>query len=402
MKKTILFPLITSIPMLMFAGGFQVNLQGNKQTGMGHLGSALKLGASSVYFNPGSMTFLDDKIGIEAGASFIMANVAFQSQNTGITERTDNPMGTPFYLHTNFKLGDKFAAGLSVYTPYGSTVDWGKDWSGSKLIQDISLRAIFIQPTISYQICDKLGLGAGLNIVSGSVELNKAVDAPFGDNSVNLKGSTIAYGFNAGLYYEPSENFSVGFTYRSQVDMELTEGDANFSVDPLLASNLPNTTFDATLPLPATWTLGLAYQINEKWLVSLEQSYIEWSAYKTLDFDFANATTPDSKNPRNYENSVIIRLGAQYSPSEKLDLRAGVYYDQSPVQDDYFSPETPNSNNIGMTAGLSFNPSEKFGIDVSYLFIYGLERDSRYVPENFGGKYASLTSIPGIGLHFNF
>jgi long-chain fatty acid transport protein len=403
MKKTLLFPFLTSIPMLMFAGGFQVNLQGNKQTGMGHLGSGITLGASNVYFNPGSMGFLDKKVSIEAGGSFIFSEVGFQDQNTGITERTDNPIGTPFYVHGSYKISDKFSAGISVYTPYGSTVDWGEDWSGKNLIQDISLRAIFIQPTLSYKITDRIGIGAGLNIVSGSVELNRAIDAPFGDdNSVNLEGSTMAYGFNAGLYIQASDKLSFGLTYRSQVDVELEEGDANFNVDPALATTLPNTTFDATLPLPSTITFGIGYQINEKWLVSAEQSFVQWSAYETLDFDFANPSSPDSENPRNYEDAIIIRVGAQYTASEKLDLRAGFYYDQSPIQDEYFSPETPNSDNYGLTLGATYDPTEKFGLDVSMLYIIGTERTSFYQPENFGGKFASRSFIPGIGLHYNF
>lgn len=392
--------------MLMFAGGFQVNLQGNKQTGMGHLGTGLTLGASNVYFNPGSMGFLDKKFSSEVGGSFISSEVAFQDQSTGITERTNNPLGTPFYAYASYKVTDKFSAGIGVYTPFGSTVDWGKEWSGSKLIQDISLRAIFIQPTVSYKITDKIGFGAGLNIVSGSVELNRAIDSPVGnDNTVNLQGSTVALGFNAGLYIQASEKLSFGLTYRSQVDVELTKGDANFNVHPALATTLPNTTFDATLPLPATATLGIGYQVNDKWLVSVEGSLVQWSAYESLDFDFANATTPDSKNARNYEDAIIVRTGVQYTASEKLDLRAGFYYDQSPIQDDYFSPETPNSDNYGITLGASFDPTEQFGIDLSTLFIIGAERES-YAPigdgGKFGGKYASRSFIPGIGLHYNF
>ena len=402
MKKTLLFPLLTSVPMLMFAGGFQVNLQGNKQTGMGHLGTALTQGASNVYFNPGSMTFLEDDFSSELGASFIFANVAFQDQSTGITERTDNPVGTPFYAYGSYKINEKLAAGLGVYTPYGSTVVWGDDWSGKNLIQDIKLQAIFIQPTVSYKLTEKLGFGAGLNVVLGSVELNRAVAAPFGDNSVNLEGSATAFGFNTGLYFQATEDLSIGLTYRSQVDVELTDGDATFNVDPRLATSLPSTTFDATLPLPATTTLGFGYKVNDKLLVSLEGSFVQWSAYESLDFDFANATTPDSENPKNYEDAIIIRVGAQYSATEKLDVRAGFYYDPSPIQDEFFAPETPNSDNLGFSTGASFKATDNFGVDLSLLYILGQERESSYSPENFGGKYASRTFIPGIGLHYNF
>src|SRR5207248_7632403 len=55
-----------------FAGGFQVNLQGQKQTGMGHTGTGLLSDASCIFFNPGAMTFLDSGASVVAGGHFII------------------------------------------------------------------------------------------------------------------------------------------------------------------------------------------------------------------------------------------------------------------------------------------------------------------------------------------
>ncbi len=405
--KKILLPLMALLPMLSMAGGFQVNLQGNQQTGMGHVGTGFYLGASSAFFNPAMMGLSqnENKFDIEAGASFIAASVAFQNQNNGITETTDNPMGTPFYLYGTYKINEDFSAGLAVYTPFGSSVVWGDDWTGKNLIQDISLQAIFIQPTLSYKINDDLRVGAGLNYVSGTVEINRALPAPIGNNnSVNLKGSTGAFGFNTGIYYQATEKLSVGVTYRSQVDVELEGGDVDFTVDPALASSFPDTEFDATLPLPATTSIGIGYQHSEKLLISAEVNMVAWSSYKSLDFDFKDntASLEDSENPRNYEDAMIFRIGAQYMLNENVKVRAGFYYDQSPITDEYFNPETPNSDNLGITAGLSYEVGERFGVDASFLYIVGLERDSEYKLAGFGGKYKSNSVIPGIGLHYKF
>ena len=168
--------------------------------------------------------------------------------------------------------------------------------------------------------------------------------------------------------------------------------------------SFPDGKFDATLPLPSTTTLGLAYKLNDKLLVSAEGSFVQWSTYESLDFDFETNTDQleDSKNARNYENAMIFRLGTQYSPNEDLDFRAGFYYDQTPIQDDYFNPETPNSDNIGITTGMSGHIGEHFGFDVSLLYIIGTERESEYVPAGFGGKYASRSVITGVGLNYTF
>ena len=171
-----------------------------------------------------------------------------------------------------------------------------------------------------------------------------------------------------------------------------------------MESSFPDGKFSATLPLPATATLGIAFRPSEKLLLSVEGSFVQWSEYESLDFDFENntASLEDSENPRNYEDAIIVRVGGQYSYSSKLDLRVGAYYDQSPIQDDFFNPETPNTDNIGLTAGFTFNASDNLSIDVSYLQIIGLERESEYEPANFGGKYKASSSIPGIGVNYKF
>lgn len=403
--KKILMTALGLIPMLALAGGYQVNLQGTKQTGMGHLGTSFYLGASSTYFNPAMMGLDSSKFNFEVGGSAIFGTVTYQNQQTGISESTDNPVGTPFYFYGTYKINEKLSAGLGVYTPFGNSVDWGEDWSGKNLIQDISLRAIFIQPTLSYNLTDKISVGAGLTYVLGSFEINRAAPLPIGnDNTSNLQGDETGIGFNAGIYIQATEKLSIGLTHRSQVDIELEDGDIDFSVDPALEASFPDGKFSATLPLPATTTLGIAYQLNEKLLLSVEGSFVGWSTYESLDFDFETNTDrlEDSENPRNYEDAIIVRVGGQYMVNEALALRAGFYYDQSPVTDEYFNPETPNSDNLGFTAGLSYNINENFGVDASFLYIAGLERESEYKPSGFEGKYKGTVIIPGIGLNYKF
>ncbi|MEQ8910516.1 MAG: outer membrane protein transport protein [Vicingaceae bacterium] len=414
MKKNLL-TLFALAPLLALAGGFQVNLQGNQQAGMGHLGTSFYLGASSTYFNPAMMGQSENKFNLEFGGHAIQSYVAFQNQNDGSTAETDNPLGTPFYLYGTYKINEELTAGLAVYTPFGSSVVWGDDWQGRYLIQDISLSAIFIQPTFSIQASEKLAVGLGFVYATGNVEINRAL--PYQSNSgadsyANLSGGADGYGFNFGAHFQATDELSFGLTYRSGVNMELEDGDAEFK-SPLPASSLPPTnTFSATLPLPSTATFGVAYQLNDKVLISAEYSNVNWSVYESLDFDFENNTDAfeDSENPRRYEASSIFRLGFQYMVNESLTARLGGYYDESPIQDEFFNPETPNSDNIGITAGLSYTLNDKLAIDASFIYIDGQERESYYSGnnlnrtngDNFGGKYKSRSFIPGIGIRYNF
>ncbi|WP_209319826.1 OmpP1/FadL family transporter [Ancylomarina longa] len=411
-KKVFLAIAIIVLAYNVKAEGFAVNLQGNKQVGMGHVGTALNFDASSMQWNPGALATLDQKYSFSVGGFATL----IKTEYTGALgkEETDNPTGTPFYLYGSVKVSNKLAIGLGVYTPFGNKVDWGKDWSGKYLIQNIELKAIYIQPTISYQLADWISVGAGLNIVYGEFTLNKEfpirnpADGSFITNGgVELSGNKIKYGYNLGVFLQPTEKFNIGLSYRSQVDIDLdySDGDAKFSNIPAaFAPVFPDGGVAATLPMPASFNIGLAYQIDNKWLVSADVNFVQWNKYKSLDFDFENDPTGmlDSKSPRNWDNTMIYRIGAQYSANSKLDLRAGFYYDETPAQKDFYTPETPGANKIGVSTGFSYKFTNKLSLDASLLYINGEKTKATDSTTGFSGEYKNTGWIPGIGVTYNF
>jgi len=415
-RKICLALAIIAMAVNVKAEGYAVNVQGNKQTGMGHVGTALNFDASSMQWNPGALATLDQKYSFSVGGFATIIKTEF----TGSLgkEETDNPTGTPFYLYGSMKVNNKLAIGLGVYTPFGNKVDWGKDWSGKDLIQDIQLKAIYIQPTISYQFADWISVGAGLNIVYGAFELNKALATGGATDNVNLSGNTIKYGYNLGVFLQPTEKLNIGLSYRSQVDIKLdySEGDVDFTIaNATLSPAFPDGGVAATLPLPASFNFGLAYQLNEKWLVSADVNFVKWNVYKSLDFDFKTNTAylADSESTRDWSNSVTYRIGAQYSANNKLDIRAGFYYDETPTNKAYYTPETPGADKIGISAGLSYMLTDKLSVDASLLYIKGekitaydtnnnLNPDTTETPIYFGGEYENTGFLPGIGVSYNF
>ena len=410
MKRiTLAIVLIALMAWSAMAGGYQVRLQGQKQTGMGLIGSPLNWGASSMFYNPGGLSFMEKKFSISAGVSGIYSNAIFEKEFTNDQFRTDNPVSTPFYLYFAAKIGDNLTLGIGAYTPFGSTAEWkspndnGVGWVGRYLIQKISFSAIFIQPTVAYKFLDKFSIGAGLIYAIGNVELEKAL--AYNDNSsTKLEGSTSNIGYNLGFTFVPNEKWSLGIDYRSELIMKVEGGDATFNIPSSLTTLIPSTNkFDAELPLPANLDFGAAYQPNEDWTIALEFNYVFWGVYESLDFTFKNSgDLLNSVNPRNYSNTLITRIGAQWSVMDMLDLRAGLYYDPSPTDENYFTPETVSLNTMAWTAGLSIRPIEMLSIDISFAQLFGLQGKKSYTPDNFTGEYKVITSIPGIGVSFNF
>ncbi len=391
----------------IFAEGYQVNLQSQQNVAMGHTGVGYLLGASSVHFNPGALGFLATKFDFSVGSSFNFSEIRFSKQNSSYTASTNNPMSTPLYFYAAGRLNEKMVVSLGITTPFGSSLEWDKNWDGKYLIQNISLQAIVIQPTFSYRINEKLGFGVGAMITTGGVELNKALPLTdeAGDGSAHLSGETSAIGFNAGLYYQMNTKLSMGVNYRSKVNMVIDDGDADFDVPASMSDYFPeDNTFKGELPLPANLTFGLAYKLKEKWMLAIDIQKVYWSAYEQLDFDFSTNTSllEDSSNPRNYSDTYIYRVGAQYKASEKVALRAGAYYDQSPVADNYMTPETPGMDKVGLSCGASVAVGKRLKVDASLLYIKGIKREAGYEPANFYGTYDSAAILPGIGLSYSF
>ncbi|NPD46601.1 MULTISPECIES: OmpP1/FadL family transporter [unclassified Lentimicrobium] len=387
----------------LFAGGYQVRLQGQKQTGMGLIGTSTNFGASSIFYNPGALSMMKTEYSFQVGANFINSNVIYQSTTSSYTAETDNPLSTPAYLYGAAKLSDKLTLGVGFYTPYGSSAKWDKDWAGKNLIQEISLQAFYIQPTLSYKINDKLGIGAGLVLVQGNVDLQKAL--PYSEQSyTRLKGSDFGAGFNIGVYYHATQKLNIGIAYRSQITMKVDGGTAIFRIPESLESIVaPNNKFSAELPLPANLDFGISYQVTEKFLAALEINYVFWGSYKELSFTFEeDGDILNNINTREYSNTLIPRLGLEYKLNNMFIFRAGGYFDPTPTNEKYFTPETVSLDTWAYTFGLSIMAYKNLSVDLTYLGTHGKESVKMYEPDNFEGRYKTAASIFGIGINYNF
>lgn len=404
MRKTVPFLLLMMIfSSGMYAGGFQVRLQGQKQTGMGLIGTPTVFDASSNFYNPGALGFIDGKFSFSAGVSGVMATQAFQKSGTDYQAWSDNPVSTPFYAYGAVKLTDFLTLGLGVNTPFGSSAAWDDDWAGRYLIQNIELRAFFIQPTLAYNYKQIFGIGAGFVYATGRVRMEKGL--PYGDDSgVVLEGNASNIGYNIGAFVRPIENLRIGIDYRSSMVMGVEDGDATFTVPEAFSTTIPaENTFSADLPLPSNLDMGIAYQVTEKFLIALEEAWVRWSVYESMDFTFEESgELLDSSNPREFKDSWVTRLGMEYKINDMFTVRAGGYYDPSPANEKYFTPETVSLNSIAFTLGATIVPVKGLNIDLSYVQVHGLEADKNYEPANFGGTYKSIGFLPGIGLSYTF
>ncbi|MCO6147158.1 OmpP1/FadL family transporter [Flavobacterium sp. NRK1] len=410
-----------------FAGGYRVSLQGQKQLAMGHTGVGVVNSAEVLFFNPAGAVYLKDRFSASIGANALFARTKYQSMENNLRNSTSNT-GTPFSAYIAYKATDWLSVGLAAYTPYGSAVEWDKDWDGAHLVNNIDLEAIYIQPIVSVKVSDQFSVGGGPIFVTGSVNFNRNVGRSVTDEMGNKTDVTIdesgvtAWGWSAGFMFNPAKTVRLGVNYRSEITMKARDGQATFHDVPAYLADSPtsaqdiqlgNTTFNANLPLPAELTAGISVQLTDKWLVAFDYNRAFWNVYDALVVDFKHTSTsqvPQSYNPRNYKDASTYRVGTQFKPNDKFSFRAGWYFDESPVQRGYFAPETPRNDSMGFTGGLTYMITNKLGVDVSFLYLHFKEIDAsydHYVEDgnpniSFGGTYKNVVFSPGIGLSYSF
>lgn len=390
-----------------FGGGYQVSLHGAKNIGMGLIGTSLSNDASTYFYNPAGGVFIKDRFSICGGGTLLMARTTYQASDMAYQTSIDPGISTPFYFYAAFKPFEDLSLGLAINSPYGNKIVWGDEWKGRYLIQDISFKAITIQPSFSYRFSDVFSAGIGMVMTNGDVALHKAipVDGEEEEGQLDISGSAYNVGVNVGVMVRPFKGMSLGLDYRSKINMFVDDGDAVFTVPASLQSSFPpNNQVSVSLPLPANLDFGASYQINEKWMVGLNLCYVFWSTYDSLTFGFATTTSvvKETTTPTLYKDRLITRIGAQYQLNDRITIRAGAYYDPSPVSDDYLHPQTPSLDEIGLTCGLSVVPVKNLSIDLSFLFLKGFEREGTYLPDNFSGTYKTNVYAPGIGLSYSF
>ncbi|MBC6608656.1 TonB-dependent receptor [Hymenobacter sp. BT188] len=397
------------------AGGYQVTLAGQKNNGMGGVGVGLSLDQAAMFYNPGALAMVRER-GVQVGVNATFARQAFVAEGGSTQRELRNSVVTPFNLYASFGPAEgKFRAGIAVYTPFGSTLKYADGWEGRTSLTEIELQSVYVQPTVSYAITDQISVGAGLTVLAyGAVNLQRDVPLPDSFGHIELDGEAERkVGFNAGIFFKPSEKFSLGINYRSKIDAEVKDGDVTFTgIDPnsVLASRFPNTKFSATLPLIATTSIGIGIMPTDKLTIGIDVNYAEWSEYKSLEFTFADPINGSntSVSKRNYEDALTFRLGGQYKVTEGLTLRAGGAYDESPVRDGYVTPETPDANRVSGTIGASYAMG-KFGVDFSTQFVSISKRSQTQsqlvangTQDRVAGTYKTNIVIPGIGLNYSF
>jgi long-chain fatty acid transport protein len=393
-------------PLSLMAGGFEFTTQNPKTAGMGGSIAGYALDGSAVFYNPAAITFLGKNY-FNAGVSIVIPKTAYLG-NAGKAEFITNKKYLPFNFYGTYKIKEQTSIGLSINSPFGNGAEWEPNWSGRYIIQKSKFSTINIQPAIAYKISEIWSFGIGPVIVMGTMQQEKSlpVENAIGESTLRLDGKGIGFGVNAGIYRQ-EDKISLGLSYRSGSTIRINNGTADFNNIPsslVLDNTYPiSTTFSSEFCVPTVISAGVAYQLKETILLTVDYRFYNWKSFGAYKIEYNNFQDLNTTTKNNLGNSFSISAGVQIVKSEKISFRGGVGYDQSPMLDGYLDPRMPDADKFIFSGGLSYELKENFSVDGSFTFKDFKERKgSSGASDNFKGTYKSYQYIIGVGLQYAF
>ncbi|MCI0531699.1 MAG: outer membrane protein transport protein [candidate division Zixibacteria bacterium] len=468
MRKLFLLSLLMCLAQAVLVSGSGITVPGigDRATGMGGAFRALANDWSAAWWNPAGLAYLQT-------SEFTAQLMAFSPRPNftpnitagsgaypvGYLNGTEwNPKDRHFFYPNaggfyKFPNKENFNAGIAILFPYGMGSRWdlfeplpGYNNTVAMPAQDheITFVIVDIHPSIAKEVIkDKLSVGLGLSIQNGDlayqrVHLISAADVIAGglerpydnfvmDSKTELNGW--GWGLNLGTLLKVSPKLNLALTLRTGVTISMSgktsqqvffpKNDelvaADTSLAPYLsggaASNSPD--LDSKLKLPAEIGFGIALFPSERFTLTADLSWTDWSRFDAWDFDYKTGSTvpglgvaPPSKVALNWDNVTSFGIGVEYLAKENLKVRAGYSSDPTPIPDQTLSPAFVDySDKSILNIGTSYFWDE---YEIGYNFEY-INFQNRTITgysdvngdgvfDNYPGEYTSTL----YGSHFYF
>lgn len=412
-----LLSLTAFAPQRVYGAGFQLfNELSARGTGLGAAMTSLKDSAEMAWFNPAATSSFS-KTRLTGGMALVFPSLELDTSGGKDPDMKNMAYPLPyFYAGTSF--GERVGIGLSINAPYGLTTEWDRDWPGRFFAIKTELKTAFFTPSVSYKINRYISVGVGAQIVKATAELQQAIPpttipvAPglsvtTPEVRTKLDGEDTSTGYLLALQVTPCDFLNFGAVFRSEVSLDL-EGKAKYNKGFEVAGHEFFPTSDAWLVvrLPATMSLGMSTTYFKHWLITFDYLWTWWSSYDELSIHYDNlplAGTPGTVHkPKKWSDDYALRLGAEYTYSDALKVRASYVYDRSPISDTYRDAILPTNDRHLFSIGFGYQ-IHGFEIDGAYTYLHAEDsRPSPVVTPGLKGTYQAHGHILNLSLSYSF
>lgn len=378
------------------AAGFSIDTHGARATGMGTAVTAHVDDASASYYNPAGLLGAGT-LDLQLGDTLVAPHLSFSRDGGALTQQPRS-VSPPPHAFAAGQLGDRLAWGVGLFTPYGAKSQWPADWEGSQRALRSGLSTYVLNPSLAVRLHPSLRLGAGLQLVRGTVEIERALAFPGGTTgSLRLGGAAWGLGANVGVQADVVPRLlSFGASYRGAVALEF-QGVADFdNVPAAFSQRLEDQRVTAPVTLPGLASVGVALKPLERLTLAFDANWQQWESFRELRIEFADPalTSPALKH---WHNTWNYHLGAEWGVTGALALRGGLVYDPSPSPSGTLTPDLPDADRLKATLGAGYAWGA-WRADVGYQYVRLLSKRSS--APGFSGSYAGDAHVAGVTVGF--
>lgn len=404
----VLLPLLSIIlfPAHAFAGG---PVHGGKAAGMGTAFIGLADDPSAILFNPAGLAQIKGTQ-VYGGVTALRPTTTY-TNDAGLSETTKSQLFFPPHLYfSTDSAGKDIVFGMGLYSPFGIG---GRKWSESGLTRyqsvESSIATVSLNPTVAWRASDTVSLAVGVDYLRANMRMKRMMDQSlFGamDAASTIEADGDGWGYNFGALFRAGPGLRIGAAYRSAIKVDY-RGDLAIeriapALQPLFGGPSYQTGITTRNRFPDIWSLGVAYSASPKLLLAADAELVRWSSFKRMDLNVGLEAPPalvDSSAPLDWDDSWQFKIGAEYTVSETLALRAGYAFINTQVPDGSLEPGNPDADQHNISIGFGYRDSP-FTLDGFYNVSLYRDRSVRNVI--LSGTYENIAHFAGVSVSRTF
>ncbi|KGJ94949.1 outer membrane protein transport protein [Colwellia psychrerythraea] len=378
LKKTLLTLSLTCTSFYSVGAAFQLAEHSAAGLGRAFAGeAAIADDASVVARNPALMAQFET-MEFSVTGTYVMPDVSLTgidasngTDPAALNNSSIAPNAIVPAMYLVMPLNDKFSLGFGTFSNFGLATEFDDDYAAGAVAGETSITTINFNTSLSYKVNDNFVIAGGLNVIYADASLvrnagTNPLDIPVQAELANMAGDDISYGWNMGLSYDFNEKHRLGFSYRSEVKLEL---EGNYSNDVTLGGAIVPGAMD--IALPAIMEFSGLHQLTDTLAVHYSALWTGWSSFDQLAAYVEGQDGPVFSKEENFSDSMRYALGATYQLSSKVTLRTGIAYDESPADENHMSISIPDTNRVWLSGGLNYTFDNKSSLDFGVSIVKG-------------------------------
>ena len=377
--------------------------------GMAGAASVSVLDTQLINTNPASLFLLPDGTDRDPNSAILggIGNFTFSwvqpylhhtDQFGNDRESEDNPF---FAIHgglaLRFREVPRLTVGLGIFSQSGVGADFRALRTAFGTRDDVTSyeRFVKLQSAISYQLTDDFALGIGPYIGYSDLTLHMfpSTSAPpvfAGLNSGDLcarnfglgrPGSdcpwSVVLGVKLGATWRITPILTAGVAYTSPASFHYDHGEAHLD---FRGAGLGSVRYDASvsgISHPQNVQMGFALRPTPRWLLALDLTWHDWSAFRGFTIKLRHPDTPgapeqvDLSFNENWRDQFVVALGVAYEVIPAVfTVRGGYNYSNNPSPSATFSPAIQVPFEHHLTAGAGYKFARHWELDAGVVYAF--------------------------------